>query len=374
MASTQSLYTLNLRRFAENLAKKRIDAALISSWSRLDINLPYLTGCRIEHSFLIVPNSGRSVLIVSEMELERAEKECMAGKGDLAILKLGKDLPAQISALLKKSRVKRLGMNLSLTSAAEYRLFRKKLKKPIVDIGRMLLEQRMIKSDEEIRIIKEGCKLTDEIMQKTIQSIRSGLLKTEHAIAGFLGAEARKHGCEPSFETIVASGRNASMPHYRLGNLAKGQSSAKTKLQKGFCVIDYGINYKGYCTDITRTVYVGKPSQKEIDAYNKVLNVQQQAISMAKEGVKCSSLHNFAAKKLGKKFMHGLGHGIGFQIHELPGVSSLSKQKFAEGMVFTIEPGYYEKGKFGIRIEDDVLIKDGKAVVLTRAPKGLIPI
>jgi Xaa-Pro dipeptidase len=202
--------------------------------------------------------------------------------------------------------------------------------------------------------------MTDIIMEKTIQHFKN--FKTEQAVYDFLKNETEKIGCSLSFEPIVASGKNASMPH----------SSRRGRLQKGFCVIDYGLKYKGYCTDITRTIYIGKPNRKDVQIYEKVLTVQEEAIRMSQANVKCSRVFDFVRKSLGKNFTHSLGHGVGLQIHELPNISSFSKEKFAENMVFTIEPGIYIPGKLGIRIEDDVMIKDGEPVVLTKTEKQLI--
>ena len=172
-------------------------------------------------------------------------------------------------------------------------------------------------------------------------------------------------GLELSFNPIVASGKNASMPHY---------APAAKKIMKGFCVIDFGVKYKGYCSDITRTVYVGKPSKKEKEIFNMLLTIQKNAINKIKSSKKCSELYDFVNNSLGKyksNFTHGLGHGVGVEIHELPNLTLNSKDRIKNNMVFTIEPGIYFPKRFGIRIEDTVLFKN-KPIVLTKTSKDLL--
>jgi Xaa-Pro aminopeptidase len=339
------------------MKRKRIDAMLISSWNRLDINLKYLADCGIEHSFFIYPKKGNSVFLVPGMELERSRSECRC-----KVMKLKKDFKTQIASILRKKRVKRLGINYSLISLAEYRAIRKAFNGKIVDSGRLMLEQRMLKTPSEIALYRKACRMTDDVMNKTIANF--GRFRSEADAVQFLKEETEKRGCEFSFPPIVASGKRGSMPHY----------SRRQKFLKGFVVIDYGLKYKGYCTDITRTIYIGEPSEKELADYRKVLSTQEECINMIKTGMKASEPYDHAKKMLGKRFNHGLGHGVGLQIHELPNISPASKERFTDGMVFTIEPGLYIKGKYGIRIEDDVLIKDGRPVVLTKTTKKLIRI
>ena len=132
--------------------------------------------------------------------------------------------------------------------------------------------------------------------------------------------------------------------------------------------MDLGVKHKNYCSDITRTVYLGKPSKKEKDDYNKVLKLQEELIKSKELDAK--KLDSKARKILGKDFIHGLGHGIGIEIHEKPLLTQKTKDKLKNNMVFTIEPGLYKKQ--GIRIEDDILIKNNKKIQLTKTRKNLI--
>ncbi len=164
----------------------------------------------------------------------------------------------------------------------------------------------------------------------------------------------------------MASGKAGSIPHHE---------PKKIKLRKGFCVIDFGVKYEGYCSDITRTIYLGLPTEKEIKIYNRLLGIQRKIIENIKPGKKCNEAYLETITLLdeySENFTHGLGHGIGLNIHELPNLKSDSDETFKNNMIFTIEPGIYFENKFGIRIEDDVLIRNGKPIVLTKVQKKMI--
>ena len=138
--------------------------------------------------------------------------------------------------------------------------------------------------------------------------------------------------------------------------------------------MDFGVKCKGYCSDMTRTIFVGNPNKKDKEIYNFLLNIQKNAINEVKENKKCSELYDFVNKNLGKyksNFTHGLGHGVGVEIHELPNLTLNSKDRIKNNMVFTIEPGIYLPKRFGIRIEDTILFRK-KTEVLTKTTKDLL--
>jgi Xaa-Pro aminopeptidase len=177
------------------------------------------------------------------------------------------------------------------------------------------------------------------------------------------------HAVTPSFETIVASGSRSAMPH--------GIASTK-KIKRGELVtMDFGGQYQGYTSDITRTVVVGKASPKQRKIYNLVLEAQLAGLSQARAGVKAKDLDKVARDIIsragyGKNFGHGLGHGLGLLVHDSPAVAPTSKATLLPGMVITIEPGIYIQGWGGVRIEDDVVITEKGCELLTRAKKELI--
>ena len=313
---------------------------------------------------LIVPKKQKAFLIVPEMEYGRAKKSMIKK----AYTMDKKKFFESINLILKKNKIKikNIGIDKSAFTLLAYKGFKKQFKKARTkDLALDCLKLRQIKTKEEIKTIKKAFDYANKIINKAIKNFKK--FKTEAEAAAFLEYEAKKLGLETSFPPIIASGKNASMPHHMPKNI---------KLQKGFCVIDFGIKYKGYCTDITRTIYIGKPTEKERQIYDFLLNIQKNLINNIKINDNCSKTYENcikAMKNYSKYFTHGLGHGIGAEIHELPNLTLSSKDKIKENMVFTIEPGIYMPNKMGIRIEDAILMGK-KPIILTRTAKDLLTI
>lgn len=216
---------------------------------------------------------------------------------------------------------------------------------------------------KEIKYIKWACKITDKIFKELFKNIKN--FKTEEEICNFLVKKTKENKCKLAFKPIVANNNWIIHPKPR-----------KYKLKKGFLIIDFAVKYKGYCADETRTIYLGKPAKKDIKLYNMVLKIQETAIKNLKPKISCSKFSKKHAKIFGnyrKYFIHALGHGVGKKIHQKPSLSSNSKDKFENNTAITIEPGLYFKNKYGIRIEDTILIKN-KAELLTKTPKNLITV
>ena len=345
------------------LGRKNSDFALFytSDSSKANPNMVYFSGYN-GIGVLVIPRKKESFLITPEMERQRAKNSII--KKVYSMEK--KRFFESVLEIIKKNNIKHKNIaidknNFTLNS---YKYFRKSFKKSrFKDAALDCIKLREIKTNIEIEYLKTSCDYADKILQKTINNFKD--FKTESGAAAFLEYESKKLGLELSFNPIVASGSNGSIPHHEPLN---------DKIKKGFCVIDFGVKYKGYCSDITRTIYVGKPSYKEIETYNLLLKIQNDTINQIKENKKCSELYDFVNKNLRKYkkyFTHGLGHGVGVEIHEMPNLTLNSKDKIQNNIVFTIEPGIYFPKKFGIRIEDTVLFKE-KPIVLTRTSKDLI--
>jgi len=221
------------------------------------------------------------------------------------------------------------------------------------------------KTKKEISYIKKACEYSDKIFADLIDNF--GYFRTEQDVADFISKETKKYGLVESFPSIVASGENGAYPHH---------VPTKKKLNKGFCVIDFGVKYNGYCSDMTRMIFLGMPSRKEIERYNLVLNVQEDCLTKTKEGANAYKIYSYAKKILGKRFVHGLGHQIGKEVHDIIERAINKKGHFAlqKGMVVTVEPGIYVKNFYGIRIEDTVVVNDKKTepTILTKTPKNLL--
>jgi len=227
---------------------------------------------------------------------------------------------------------------------------------------------RLVKDEEELALMSQaaltGCKLFEHILG----FLRPGLLETE--VAAELEHKARLLGAEGmSFETIVASGVRSALPH--------GRATATPLPRRGFLTLDFGIIHGGYCSDMTRTVYLGEPRARERVAYEAVLEAQQAGVQAVRSGASCGEVDEAARSVLRKAglaeaFSHSTGHGVGLEIHESPRIGAGQKTRLLAGMVVTIEPGIYLAGEFGIRIEDMVAVTRTGGHVLTPAPKALI--
>jgi Xaa-Pro aminopeptidase len=350
---------IKLKRFQKLLQKKNIDLALVLNLHNKDPNMFYFTGMKLDGSFLLIPKKGNLKLITNKMEFERAKKY-----SKIKDVKMYTKPAMEFLTKIINRFGNNLGINKEVISLNEFKMLKKHFKKKkYIDISRLLLDNRKIKDEDEIDKIKIACKITDEIFSKITKKFN---FKTEKEIEDFMRAQATKNGCKMAFDPIVASGMSSSMPHYRGQNV---------KLKKGFMVLDFGVEYKGYKSDMTRTIYLGNPTIKEIEHYNLLLVTQIKTIKKAKVGMKAKDLTQFSINSLGKcgeNFIHGLGHGFGIEIHELPSLHIESKETLPENTVFTIEPGIYFENKYGIRIEDDILLQKNKKTVLTKSNKELI--
>jgi len=225
----------------------------------------------------------------------------------------------------------------------------------LLDVGEEILSQRAAKTPEEINYIKQAILIAEEAFRRSLGTIRPGV--SEKEFVAELEYQARKLGSEGmAFDTIVGSGWRGALPH--------GVASDK-KIDDGeLVVIDWGCVYKGYCSDLTRTVIVGNADPKAMEVLNVVLEAHRLAAE-AQEFTFGSDLDALArdyiaSKGFGNNFGHGLGHGIGLQIHEYPSLSARVQHRLTDGHVFTIEPGIYIPGEFGVRIEDDYAVLGGK--------------
>lgn len=227
---------------------------------------------------------------------------------------------------------------------------------------------RIVKDNDELAIMAEAALLGCTLFDRVLHIVRPGVREIE--IAAELEHQARMLGAEGmSFETIAASGARSALPH--------GRATSNLLPRRGFLTLDFGVILKGYCSDMTRTVYLGKPKAEERRAYGAVLEAQEAAVAAVGAGVSCGDVDEAARGVLRKEglaeaFTHSTGHGVGLEIHEPPRVGSGQKSKLQPGMVVTIEPGIYLEGRFGIRIEDMVAVTRTGGQVLTPAPKALI--
>lgn len=338
-----------MKALQTEIAKRGIDCALLITYENANPNLFYLTGYSGAGALIVRPQN-KPILNVPSRDLTEAG----AVKGVEVVS--GKKLAETLDSL----GVRKIGIDFSNIFASDLNNLKEKVKCEFFDLSDFMIGCRMIKGDEEISKISEACKITDQIIGKFVKNVKK--FKTEEEAAAFLVYETYKNGCTLAFEPIVASGKNAAIPHHK----------PHGKMNKGFCVIDFGVKFEGYCSDVTRTIYIGKITPAEEKIYYDLLENQEKAISFVRSGLEVSELCNHSQKDLKQKLIHSLGHGLGIEVHELPYVSESSKAILKEGMVITIEPGEYVEGKYGIRIEDDVLVTKTGQKVLSKFTKKLI--
>jgi Xaa-Pro aminopeptidase len=235
----------------------------------------------------------------------------------------------------------------------------------------LVAKQRQVKDEDEISRMRAAAALGCRLFEGVLEHVVPG--KTEAEVAAHLEFAARMGGAEAmSFETIVASGERSALPH--------GRATSAKLPRRGFVTMDFGVLLDGYCSDMTRTVHLGKASQEEWDVYHSVLEAQKAAVAIVAPGICCADVDEAARSvlrraKLDKAFSHSTGHGVGLEIHEGPRVAAKQEQVLEPGMMITLEPGVYLAGKFGVRIEDTVLVTEAGSDVLTAAsPKEWIQI
>lgn len=227
---------------------------------------------------------------------------------------------------------------------------------------------RVVKDDSELAILRQAAEYADYAIEVGVSEIAEG--KTELEILTAIELALKKKGiAHMSFDTMVLSGPKTASPHGKPGD---------RKIQKGdFVLFDLGVIYKGYCSDITRTVSFGEPSDAQKDVYETVRKAEQAAVDAVKPGVRAMDLDKIARDVItqagyGEFFTHRLGHGLGISVHEFPSVTGNNEMELIEGMVFTIEPGIYDPSITGVRIEDDVVVTKDGVEVLTKYPKELV--
>ncbi|MFH1454074.1 MAG: Xaa-Pro peptidase family protein [Armatimonadota bacterium] len=330
--------------------KKKVDALLITS----EENRFYLSGFTGSAGCLFITPKQRYIL--SDFRYwEQISKEC---KG-FNLIKIDRDGQFDgIRGILKKfPRIKKVGFEDDKVSFAGYKKLKKELSKvKLIPLEGAVTQLREIKSKEEIQYIKKAADIANKALANVLKVIKPGV--TEKFVASLLQMEMKMLGAEKeSFDIIVASGPNGALPHAKPGN---------RKIRKDdLIVIDFGAKYNGYCSDMTRTICLGKKSPKQKKIYDIVARAQKAALDYIKSGRVCGDVDNKARGLIekegyGKEFGHGLGHGIGIEVHESPSFRPNVKDVLRPGMILSVEPGIYLSGFAGVRIEDLVLItKDG---------------
>ena len=348
-----------IRKLRSILHAEKLDALLVSD----PLHIRYLTGFSGDTGWTLV-GPEQTFLITDFRYEEQARIE--APNSDLLIAKNG--FVEKMAELAPKDTGHRIGFEEVHLPYQAYKKLGEHLSHAQWIAQDDLVERlSIIKDAREIAHIREAVRIGDRVFEQVVPLLKPGV--TERDIAAEIDYAIRKQSVEgPSFEAIVASGPRASMPHATVSDRA---------FQSGDLVIlDFGAVFRGYASDMTRTLVIGAPTVQQRAVYQIVLRAQESAIAAAKAGLPCAELDRIARTIIkdacyGPQFGHSLGHGVGLGVHEQPRISSKSNQVLEPGMVITIEPGIYIPGWGGIRIEDLVVIQPDGCENLTTAPKQL---
>jgi Xaa-Pro aminopeptidase len=351
----------------DHLSTTRFDALLISHLP----NIRYLCGFTGSAGFLLIEESGS--IFFSDVRYDtQAHEEVKATK----IVIARKSILEAIGEVLAKRRRRAKGFTIGIESE-HFTIAEKKRLAKILPSGTTLKDAppvveraRMVKDSDELGKIRTAVKLGARLFDRAVEVIRPGV--TEVEVAAEMELMARQAGAdEMSFPTIIASGARSALPH--------GRASGQVIPRGAFVVCDFGVILSGYCSDQTRTVWVGKAEAEARKAYEAVREAQQAAIDAVRPGKRVGDVDAAARSVLqkaglGRYFTHSTGHGVGLEIHEIPRVADGQREILQPGMVITIEPGVYFPGKWGIRIEDMVVVTAGGCEVLTPTSKEFLAV
>ncbi|MGE7944205.1 M24 family metallopeptidase [Lysinibacillus xylanilyticus] len=350
---------LKLQKLRKALQEQNIDGILITN----GYNRRYMTGFTGTAGVAIVSQND-AVFITDFRYTEQAAAQIQ----DFRIVQHEATILEEIATQVNNMGIKLLGFEKDTVSFGTYELYKNMIQADLVPISGLIEKIRLIKTQQEINIIKVACEIADHAFTHILDFIKPG--KTELEVSNELEFFMRKQGAtQSSFDIIVASGLRSALPH--------GVATNKVIEKGDFVTLDFGALYNGYISDITRTVAVGEPSEKLVDMYNAVLASQLLALEKVGPGLTGVQADAIARdylkeKGYGEAFGHSLGHGIGLEVHEGPGLSMRSNTVLEPGMAVTIEPGVYLPGIGGVRIEDDILITETGNELLTHSSKELI--
>jgi Xaa-Pro aminopeptidase len=351
------------QRVATELRRAGVDALLITHLP----NIRYLCGFTGTAGVLVISGgTAGSVFYTDGRYAQQAADEVRSAK----VIITRKAALAEACERMRRSRIRVLGFEAEhLSFAAAKRigdLLRGKLR--VKATTGVIETLRLQKDSQEIDRIRASARLATGLLPSALATIKPGT--PESTVAGEMELQARRDGAEGmSFETIVAAGLRSSLPHGR----ASGQPVPGT----GFIILDWGVILSGYCSDLTRTLYMGPVSTEHRRMYQAVSDAQRASIEAVKPGVEAGKVDQAGRKVLeksgyGRYFTHSTGHGVGLEVHEAPRLAKGLKERLCPGMVITIEPGIYIPDEGGVRIEDMVLVTESGCEVLTSATRDLI--
>lgn len=329
-------------------------------------NMHYLCGFSPSEGVILLLKNGKGYHIVDSRYTEEAQNH--AKETGLTVIEMQSKFSDAVAELCKKNSVKKIAFENETISLKSFNTFKDATHCDFLGIDNKFMKIRNIKSDEEIDMMIEANNIAEKSFLELLNFIKTG--KSEKELQAYFDYLMAKNGSDGlSFSTILLTGAHTSLPHGVPGD---------KKIKEGdFVLFDFGATFKGYHSDMTRTIAVGNATEEMEEMYNLVLKAQLAGIQVLKNGVKCADVYKAAydvleEKKMGKYFRHSLGHGVGLDIHEGYSSSPNSKDVYQTGNVTSVEPGIYIPDKFGIRIEDVCIVTENGCRNISTVDKNLL--
>lgn len=352
----------NIARIGQKLIEKNLDAVIITD----EKNQRYATGFAFTDGTVVVGRE-KAWLITDSRYIEAAEKTA-GGCCEVQMFDREHSQLSLIRAALAECGAQRIGAEEMKLSHRQYLDLESRIEHELLPAQDIFYELRASKNEEEIAFMRRAQEISEAALEETVHIIKPGM--TEREVAAELVYRMLRHGSEGnSFDPIVVTGAKTSMPHGVPGDVVIKEGD--------FITMDFGSLSGGYCSDMTRTVAVGYATDEMKNIYDIVLRAQLAGIAAAKAGIPGCEIDAAARKVIddagyGRYFGHSFGHSLGLDIHEAPNAAPSGKTPMPVGAVVSAEPGIYLPGKFGVRIEDVMIMREGGCEVITKAPKQLI--
>ena len=350
----------HLKQIAAKLPEYGIDAMLLNS----EPGEFYAVGFHGEGNVVVTPEA---CYYFTDSRYIEAANDLVTG-AEITMTSHSRNYQAMVQAVIDKHNIRKLGFEESYMPVAAHRVWADALTAELVPAQKLVNGLRAAKDEEEIALMVKAQEITDRAFAEICTFIRPGM--TEQEIAAKLQYDMLRLGAmRMSFDPIVASGPNGSKPH---------AIPSQRKVREGdFVTMDFGCVYGGYCSDMTRTVALGEPTEEMKKVYHIVLEAQKAGIAAARAGIPGKDIDAAARKVIeeagyGDYFGHGYGHSVGIEIHESPNANTREETLMPVGAAVSAEPGIYLPGKFGVRIEDVTVLTAEGCVDITKSPKELI--
>ena len=380
------MYDPRINKVRETLRDKGIDSLLISNF----FNILYLTGFKTltkdEREAFVLVTKKKIYLFSDERYLDGSSKfEVGSLKLELKLIKPEKGLISHLQEIVKEEQIKTLGFEAEDLRFNEYQKLKESLSSlALLAMDRLIVKIREIKDEDEINCIQKACEIGDQCLSEITRFIKQGT--TEKEIAFKIEMWLKERGHDIAFDPIVAIDANSAVAHY---NTKDGEGVVKNG---SVILIDFGVKHKDYVSDITRMAFFGRPSDEVKHVYEVLLQAQEKTVEKVADSDLLKDIDDFCRKLITNPsttstslsinplrtnnlpaYPHSTGHGVGLEIHEYPKVSFNSTDRKQVNQIFTIEPGVYFPGKFGMRIEDTLVVEENlKARTLTKFPKSLL--